>query len=127
MGKYEDMVKADLVQACKDKDKQISALQLQLKGLSNAKQEAEQANLMVSALFDESVIKQRLGDMIAEKQKEITKITERIAELQTAPLRDAERTRLITAYNSQKAEVETFIADISASLEKYEKLNEGGK
>ncbi len=125
MGKYDNMVKADLIQACKDKDKQISALQTRLKELSNAKQEAEQANLMVSALFDESVIKQRLGDMIAAKQKEINEITQRIAELQTAPLRDSERTRLITAYNSQKAEVETFIADISASLEKYENI--GGK
>ncbi len=119
MAKYEDMLKAELIQLCYEKDEQISALQAQVQELSNAKQEAEQARLMVSLLFDEVTIVQRLNEQIQARQKAIEEINRRIAELQSAPLRENERNRLIADYNAQVAQLQEEIKSISELLAQY--------
>lgn len=119
MAKYEDMLKAELIQLCYEKDEQISALQAQVQELSNAKQEAEQARLMVSLLFDEATIVQRLNEQIQARQKAIEEINRRIAELQSAPLRENERNRLIADYNAQVAQLQEEIKSISELLAQY--------
>ena len=119
MAKYEDMLKAELIQLCYEKDEQISALQAQVQELSNAKQEAEQARLMVSLLFDEATIVQRLNEQIQARQKAIEEINRRIAELQSAPLRENERNKLIADYNAQVAQLQEDIKSISELLAQY--------
>ncbi len=119
MAKYEDMLKAELIQLCYEKDEQISALQAQVQELSTAKQEAEQARLMVSLLFDEATMVQRLNEQIQARQKAIEEINRRIAELQNAPLRENERNKLIADYNSQITQLQEEIKSISELLAQY--------
>ncbi len=119
MAKYEDMLKAELIQLCYEKDEQISALQAQVQELSTAKQEAEQAQLLVSLLFDEATIVQRLNEQIQARQKAIEEINKRIAELQNAPLREVERNKLIADYNSQVVQLQEEIKSISELLAQY--------
>ena len=62
---------------------------------------------------------QRLNEQIQARQKAIEEINRRIAELQSAPLRENERNRLIADYNAQVAQLQEEIKSISELLAQY--------
>lgn len=119
--KYEDMLKADLIRLCYEKDEEIATLRQQIEELKTAKEEAEQAELMVGILFSEDEVKSRLQKEIEALSEQKSRIQARIREVQNSGvLTDFEKNKLVVEYNKQVSSIDEVIQEITSILNNLE-------